>query len=184
MVTKGKKQSVEALYLLRDIETRAILNAAGLPQQDEIKSGWVGIGFSLGGLKLVAPLDEVVELLTYPSLSRVPGTKKWVKGIANIRGNLLPVMDLSGYLTRKSTPLTVTTRVLVVRHAGIYSGLLVDEVLGLKHFLDEERSKSVPDVDNFIKTYLRGSFTQDAQQWGVFSMYSLVESPLFMQVAV
>ncbi|GMR07278.1 MAG: chemotaxis protein CheW [Gammaproteobacteria bacterium] len=184
MATKAKKQSASPLYLLRDIEKRAILNAAGLPQQDEAKTGWVGIGFKLGDLKLVAPLDEVVELLTYPSLSRVPGTKKWVKGIANIRGNLLPIMDLSGYLTRKPTALTASSRILVVRHAGIYSGLLVDEVLGLKHFLDEERSRTVPNVDNFIKTYLRGSCTQDAQQWGIFSMYSLVESPLFMQVAV
>ena len=64
----------------------------------------------------------------------------WVRGIANIRGNLLPVIDLSGCLTGGVTRITGKTRVLVIDYNGFYSGLIVDEVLGMKHFMDNEYS--------------------------------------------
>jgi twitching motility protein PilI len=182
-MAKSKEKNV-ALELLRELERRATSNAAGLPQQEEVKNEWIGIGFRIGDFSFVAPLGEVAELLRYPELSRVPGTKQWVRGIANVRGNLLPVMDLKGYLLQEASTLTGNSRVLVVNHEGVYSGLLVDEVLGLKHFLDEERRKSIPEVNDFIKTYLSGSFIVDGQQWGIFSMHALAESHLFVQVAV
>jgi twitching motility protein PilI len=183
-MANSKTQQNDPFALLLNIAQRARTNAANLPEQEEVKSGWSGIGFRIGELSLVAPLDELAELLRYPHLSRVPGTKDWVKGIANIRGNLMPILDLKSYLTKQVTVLTTRSRVLVVDHAGVYCGLLVDEVLGLQHFLDEEKSSSMPDVDNFIKTYLRGSFIKDGRQWGVFSLSALAESSLFMQVAV
>ena len=37
-------------------------------------------------------------MLAVPPLTRVPGAKTWVKGIANVRGQLLPVLDLRQYL--------------------------------------------------------------------------------------
>ncbi len=181
MNAKAKK---DPIALLQEIEQRCLAHAIGLPQQEEIKSTSLAIGFRIGELKMVTPVDEVTELLTYPSLSRIPGTKTWVRGIANVRGNLLPVMDLQDYLTKQSTELTIKSRVLVVNHDGVFSGLLVDEVLGLRHFQDEERKNKLPEVDNFIKSYLSGSYQQDTEEWGIFSMHALAKSPLFLQVAV
>jgi twitching motility protein PilI len=178
------KAKQDPIALLRKIERRSLEHAAGLPQQEEVKSTSLAIGFRIGELKMVTPVDEVTELLTYPSLSRVPGTKTWVRGIANVRGNLLPIMDLQDYLTKQPTALTVKSRVLVVNHGGVFSGLLVDEVLGLRHFQDEERKSKLPEVDNFIKSYLSGAYQQDAEEWGIFSMHALAKSPLFLQVAV
>lgn len=171
--------------LLREIEQRALQQAQGLPLQLKVKNDSLVIGFRIGTQKFVTPVNEVTELLTYPELSRVPGTKSWVRGVANIRGNLLPIMDLQDYLIKKPTVLTANCRILVVDHEGVFSGLLVDAVLGLKHFLIENRNdRALPDVDDFIKSYLVGSFIQDNEQWGIFSMHALAKSPLFLQVAV
>ena len=175
---------IDPVALLQEIEQRSRVHAMGLPQQEEFKSTSLAISFRIGDLKLVTPVDEVAELLTYPAMSRVPGTKTWVRGIANVRGNLLPIMDLNDYLTRQPTKLTVKSRVLVVNHAGVFAGLLVDEVLGLHHFLDEERKHQLPELDNFIKSYLTGSYTRDSEDVGIFSMFALAKSPLFLQVAV
>lgn len=182
MVKAAKK--IDPVALLAEIEQRSRVHAIGLPQQEEFKSTSLAISFRIGDLKLVTPVDEVAELLTFPVLSRVPGTKSWVKGIANVRGNLLPVMDLNDYLTRQPTRLSVSSRVLVVNHAGVFAGLLVDEVLGLNHFLDEERKRQLPEMDNFIKSYLTGTYIKDGEEWGIFSMFALAKSPLFLQVAV
>lgn len=172
------------LELLRAIEQRSLANSKGLPEQEELKGSSLVIGFRVAGKNMVTPVDEVTELLTCPSMSRVPGTKSWVRGIANVRGNLLPIMDLKGYLMREPTELSVNSRVLVVNHNGIFAGLLVDEVLGLKHFQDENYSHKSPSVDNFLKSYMTGAYNQDSEEWGIFSMHALAKSPLFLQVAV
>ncbi|OYV76014.1 MAG: hypothetical protein B7Z66_10450 [Chromatiales bacterium 21-64-14] len=170
--------------LLVDIERRSRANAAGLPRQTEVKGVWVGIGFRLGAIHLLAPLGEVSEILTYPDLARVPMAKPWVRGIANVRGNLLPIMDLQGYLGGPLMPLGRSSRVLVVQYQGVFAGLLVDEVLGLKHFLKEEQSSALPEVEAALRPYLSYAFRKEEEHWVVFSMYSLAETPQFLQVAV
>jgi twitching motility protein PilI len=159
-------------------------NAHGLPQQEQTDEEWIGIGFRLGKLNLVAPLGEVAEILTPPSLSKVPRTKSWVCGIANVRGNLLPIMDLQGYLHDRPASLNRRNRILVVNHDGVYSGLVVDAVLGLRHFREDQRCDELPGEDESIHRYMKFGFKAGGEHWGVFSMYDLAETPNFLQAAV
>ncbi len=55
--------------------------------------------FYVGDDRLIAPLNDIKEILNFPSaITKVPGTKPWMLGIANIRGTLLPVIDLQLFL--------------------------------------------------------------------------------------
>ncbi len=172
------------LQWLAYLESLCLKNARGLPQQELTEQEWVGIGFRLGDLNLVAPLGEVIEILTPPELSRVPRTKPWVCGIANVRGNLLPIMDLQGYLHDRPAHMTRRSRILVVDYNGLYSGLVVDAVLGLKHFVDEQRCDELPGDDARIQAYMSHGFRVGEEHWGVFSMHRLAETPQFLQAAV
>lgn len=173
-----------ALQVLRDLETRIRQHALALPSDIEIKEDWVGIGFRLGEHRLVSKLGEVVEILTYPGFSRVPGAKGWVRGVANIRGNLLPIMDLRSFLHGAATVPSRRSRVLVINHQNVYSGLVVDEVLGLKHFLPEDRLPVAPSEDAALAPYLDFGFQVGDEAWSVFSMERLAETPHFLQAAV
>ncbi|WJW75793.1 chemotaxis protein CheW [Thiohalobacter sp. IOR34] len=177
-------ETTDPLALLRDLERRCRSHARPLPSQVEIREDWLGIGFRVGDSRLVAPLDEVAEILTYPGFSKVPGSKEWVRGIANVRGNLLPIMDLNGYLHGRPALPGRKTRVLVINHRGVFSGLVVDEVLGLKHFLPEQRIDEVEGVDDTLQPYLSHGFHNESGLWGVFSMRRLAETPQFLQAAV
>lgn len=172
-----------AFALLQDIERRCLANAAGLPMQVEVEDSWTGVGFRLGHHRLVAPLSEVIELLELPGVTKVPMTKTWVKGIANVRGNLLPVMDLSGYLYGKATQVTSECRVLATNHKGVFTGVLVEEVFGLRHFREEERTSVLPSIDESLRALMKRAFWHDGKYWGVFSLHRLVETPTFLQVA-
>ena len=172
------------LEWLARLESLCLERAAGLPQQEESDDEWLGIGFRLGELKLVAPLGEVAEILTPPVLSKVPRTKPWVCGIANVRGNLLPVMDLKGYLHDRPASLGRRNRILVVNHNGVYSGLVVDTVLGLRHFRPEQMCEELPGDDASIQRHMTHGFRIGSEHWGVFSMHSLAEAPDFLQAAV
>jgi twitching motility protein PilI len=169
--------------LLRDIAERSRKHAFGLPQQEAARDLWHGVAFVLGGVHLVMSLEHVREILKYPALSPVPGAKPWVKGIANIRGTLLPIMDLNGFLSGERAALDRRTRVLVVESAGVTCGLIVDEVLGMRHFLADSYNSGGPDASPALDTYVSGSYGQGGYLWGVFDPERLMETPEFIQVA-
>ena len=168
--------------LLREIEQRSQTKALGLPQQIEVRRTWSGIGFRLGAAQLVAPMGEVGEILEFPDLTHVPSAVAWVKGIANIRGSLLPIMDLNGFITGNLTQLQRRSRVLVMRRGSLNCGLLVDEVFGLRHFFEEEKLTSVDAITGKLQTFVEGAYRQGEQTWGIFSMRKLAENPQFMEV--
>jgi twitching motility protein PilI len=120
--------------LLLEIDQRCRLLAAGLPSQRAVVQTWSGIGFRMGERLFVAPMGEIGEVLHEPRFTLLPGVKSWVKGVANVRGRLLPVMDMCGYFGTELSPLRKQRRVLVVDHQDVFAGLTVDEVFGMQHF--------------------------------------------------
>ena len=74
---------------------------------------WTGLGFRLGERWLVAPREDVREVIALPSLTRVPGARPWMLGLANVRGSLLPVCDLQRLLGEEHHTLARNCRVLV-----------------------------------------------------------------------
>jgi len=180
----AKTAHKHAIQLLHEIEQQCKKTAKGLPQRVDIKETWTGIGFRIGDINLVTPLKQVNEILHFPRLTHVPGTRRWVKGVANIRGTLLPIVDLQGFLHNKPLSHTHRTRVLVVRKDELTVGLVVSEVMGLRHFKDEEKVTAVSRFDESLRNYVHGAFRQNDEEILVFSMYALAENPHFFQVAV
>ncbi len=169
--------------LLRDIESRSRSKALGLPQQGELRQSWSGIGFRMGDVRLVAPFGEVSEILTLPSLTRVPSARPWVMGLANVRGTLLPILDLGMFIEGKKTLLHSRTRLMVVNQKGVMAGVVVDEVFGLRHFFEEEHTDMFPQISQQLMDYLGGAYQQNESYWGVFSMLQLCQDPQFAEVA-
>jgi len=80
--------------LLQELERRSRKAFAG-KGSDGMSEEWVGIGFRIGEEQFVASRDQVREVLMLPdAMTRVPGANRWMLGIANLRGHLLPLIDL------------------------------------------------------------------------------------------
>jgi len=169
--------------LLARLEQLGRDHGADLPSQEEHQELWPGIGFRLGGQLFVTALDEVAELLRHPSLSPIPRTKAWVRGMANVRGNLLPVMDLGGYLVGKHSSLTRSSRVVVIDIDGVFSGLLVDEVFGMRQFPRDDHRAPPGNLPEHLQPYVTGCFNSGGDQWLLFSMRALAAAPQFLKVA-
>lgn len=174
----------DPVTLLKEIEESCRTCAAVPPVETRSENEWSGISFRIDGNNLVTPLGEVVEILDVPELTLVPLTRPWVRGLANVRGKLLPVIDLNSYLNGASTRLTGKSRVLVIDCNGVYSGLVVDEVLGLRHFRDDELTADDSCIDACLQPYCRQGYRRGEQTWAIFSMVTLADSPQFLQAAV
>ena len=177
-------ESQTAFELLLDIDRRCRLLAADLPSQETRQQRWSGIGFRIAEHWYVAPMGEVSEVLHEPRYTVMPGVKSWVKGVANLRGRLLPIMDLCGFFGHELSALRKQRRVLVVEHKEVFAGLMVDEVAGMQHFAQGSlRATAVSTGESAIAPYLQGRFERDPV-WQVFSPFALAESRGFMDVAL
>jgi twitching motility protein PilI len=170
--------------LLQSLEEQSKATAKGLPQQTETRTMWSGIGFRLGNIEMVAPLTQVNEILHFPNLTLVPGTLPWIKGLANIRGTLLPIVDLQSYLGQPPIQIRQQSRIMIIHQGELDVGLLVDEVVGLRHFDPEDRVTRIRKMDAAIKSHIRGAFQQNEKIWHLFDMTTLIDDPQFYKVAV
>jgi twitching motility protein PilI len=66
---------------------------------------------------------------------------------------------------------------------GITAGLLVNEVLGLRHFDEEVERRDLDGIDDPTVPHMKGGFLRDNVLWGVFDMRSLADTPNFKHVA-
>ncbi|WP_111657899.1 chemotaxis protein CheW [Isoalcanivorax indicus] len=176
--------AASAAYIkLAEYYVRCREKAAELPSKEDLVSYWSGIGFMLDGVRYVAPLDEVSEILKVPPYTRVPGVLSWMKGVANVRGRLMTVMDLTGFLNKATTLQERRRRLLVIDEGELYTGLAVDDVLGMQHFPVDGFSAGTAEADEAVAPYIRGSYTRDDGHWAVFSLFQLADDPRFLQVA-
>ncbi len=170
--------------LLKEIEKRSRAGAASNVPEPSPGREWVGVAFRMGGETFLAAREETREVLGLPAvITRIPGAKSWVKGLANVRGQLLPMLDLRQFLGSAATASGRNTRVVVVNHREIPAGLMVDEVLGFRRFAEAEFNSEAPPTVIRCDSYLAGAFRRGGEVWPVLSLKSLVESQSFLQAA-
>ena len=168
--------------VLAGYEQRSLAHAAGAPEQIEAAL-WRGIGFRIGDRYFVSSIAEVNEILTLPTVTVVPGAKSWLLGVANVRGNLVPVIDLRDFVGGGRSPTSDTTRVLVVRQHGGSVGLLVDEVLGQRSFSEDQLADTIGELDENYGRFVGENVQLGDVLWGLFSMAALARSAQFQQAA-
>ena len=187
--TSGSATSLRGLRdrpfeLLKELEKRSRAVTAGNVPETSAGLEWVGVAFRMGGETFLVAREETREVLGYPLVvTRIPGAKSWVKGLANIRGQLLPMLDLRQFLGSGATTAGRNTRVVVVNHRDIPAGLMVDEVLGFRRFAEAEFNAEAPPTVIRCDSYLAGAFRRGGEVWPVLSLKSLVESQSFLQAA-
>ncbi len=95
------------------------------------------LGLQIGPSRVLVDLAEAAEILAVPAITPVPLVKAWYRGLCNVRGNLLGVIDLSLFAGGPATPLDQDSRVLAFgADLQFASGILVSRMLGLRSASD------------------------------------------------
>ncbi len=159
-----------------------------VPEQEKMEELWPGIAFKVCDAKVVSPVGQITEIIHYPEPSIIPGTKIWMKGIANIRGSLVPIVDLQAFLCGHVIVPNPRSRLLMVEHQKqdtVYPlGLLIADVIGMKQFRHEESSSNIAMYSDFFQPYMKESFYREKERWGVFDMTILLQNPDFLEVTL
>ena len=124
--------------------------------------------FALAGETYALPILDVVEIIEYRSITTVPMMPDFLRGVLNLRGSVVPVIDLATQFGRHTTTLTRRTSILIVDtgHDDSHGnrqrmGILVDAVNKVLH-VDTTDIQPPPDLgDHLTSTVIKGMARHD-----------------------
>lgn len=145
---------------------------------------WIGLGFRINKLWMAAPREDVREVIPPPRTTRVPNGRTWLTGVANVRGELLAIVDLRQLLGMPHAEEPHAQRVLVFNSDTVPAGFLVDEVVGYRQFAPNEQRREVVDDAPALKDYLLGGFVRDGQPWYALSLHKVADSDTFKHAGI
>lgn len=104
------------------------------------------ISFYLKDMLYCIELSDVLEIINILHITYLPGMPKYVNGIINLRGKILPVIDMNLRFNRSKTEFTDKTCIIVITIENIHVGLIVDSVYEVVTS-DISASTSIPSFD-------------------------------------
>lgn len=168
------------LHLDQRIRERAPVKETGA-QLSEIRGR---LALRLASWNLLFSMDDVAEIIPVPRIiTRVPGVKRWLLGIANLRGKVISVSDLRDFLIDRPTTRLPGSQIVVLRSGEWDYGLLVDEIIGMRHFGPQHRLPSLDDLEANLRPYVIEAFLNENQQWLAFNTGKLLTDQRFFNAA-
>lgn len=90
--------------------------------------------FEIGGQHYALPLQKVEEVIWMVALTPTPSHHEHIEGVINLRGNILPVLNIRHRLGLPPVPYGIHHRILVVQVGGHQVGVIVDSVARVEEF--------------------------------------------------
>ena len=172
-----------AFAKLLEYEKRGTSFSAGGENGNGPSEEWSGVTFGLGDARLACNIDRISEILPCPPSTPVPGAKPWIIGLANVRGDLLTVIDFASYLTGVRSPIRSNSRLLATSLNKAPIGLLVDEVFGQRRFLDREAVDADLAEESAMHGVVRKQHQLGSETWHELDLDRLFNSADFLNGA-
>jgi len=111
--------------------------------------------FSLGRDLFGIQVSEVREVIEYKQVFKIPRVPEFLKGVINLRGEVVPIIDLHSRFYNKASEVTGTTSIVVVEmdddNHKIPIGVMIDSVKAVTE-LYENNIESVPEIGSKIRS--------------------------------
>ena len=139
------------------------------------------LGVQVGAQSWLIDLAEAGEVIPVPSITAVPLTRAWFRGVASVRGNLYNVVDFAAFLGAGTAAASEQARlVLLGERFRSAAALLVDRSLGLRN----PAQLRAREPASGRQTWLRAEYDDEAGgQWRELDVADLVRHPEFLTVA-
>lgn len=170
----------DVFSLLKTYEARA--KQIPKPQDNQTKATFTGVGFKLAEHYLVSPLKFIREIVSVPELTRFFRSKPWLKGLANVRGELIPVTDLTLFFAYPQKKINDNFRIIILDDNKTQAGLMVEHVFGMKRFSKEQESPLKETNNTLLNPFLSNIYNENKIAWVRFEASMLMASPTFFQV--
>lgn len=112
--------------------------------------------FSLAQEHFAVETRFLREVYPLKELTPLPGTPPFVLGIVNVRGRILPVLDIKRFFDLPEQGLTDLHRIILVHGRDLELGLLADAIVGVRSVPVDSLQSSLPTLTGIRSDYLKG----------------------------
>ena len=145
-------------------------NAAALHEADEF------LTFALGKEEYGVDILKVQEIRSYEGVTRLPDAPDYIKGVINLRGTIVPVIDMRLKFRLENADYSALTVMIVLSVAGRVVGIVVDSVSDVVR-LGGEQIRAVPEIGATIDSqFLTGIGTLDERMLILLDIERLMAS--------
>jgi|GEM_PF-400971 len=149
----------DRIYVFADLMKEKTSQEPAAEKGEDKPETWVG--FALAGECFALPASHVKEILRVSKITRVPHAPLPVRGITNLRGHVLPVVDLRLRIGLPEAPVDEKSRILVLETRGRSIGLLVDSAQQVLRIARSAIRKAPPDVMTEQSYYILGIYQSE-----------------------
>lgn len=121
------------------------------------------IVFSVGEEEYGLEIDKVQEVIRMKSIKKLPRSPKFIIGVMNLRGNIIPIVGLREKFNLDSLEYNEFTRIIVVNHNDKFIGMVVDEVNRVVNVPADSIEGNPDMVNDKTKALVRGVAKLDDQ---------------------
>lgn len=112
--------------------------------------------FSLADEEYGVAITQIQEIIRQPDITRIPGMPDFIEGVINLRGKIIPVIDLRNRFGLEQKVETDKTRVVVADAGGQTIGLVVDSVSEVVNLPKDQVDPIPPTIASIDAEYLSG----------------------------
>ncbi len=133
-----------------------------------------GHAFTLGNLHLLLATEKsVCEVFDQLAICRLPNTVDWLHGVANQRGNMVPIFDLKLLFNLQQDSGKKRFKYLIYGQKEAAVGMLIED-LPIRVELDpEERMAAIPPLPANLQPYVRLCYRHDGKLWIAWDVHEL-----------
>jgi len=137
----------------------------------------------IGQTRWLLSLHEAGEIVSVGAITKVPLTQDWFLGLANVRGNLLGLVDLACFHGMPPTPVNKECRIIAFSPALSFNcGLLVSRVMGLRKLASLQPEPGSEDAG--MPWRVRRYVDRESHVWTELNLSLMVQNPQFLNVGI
>jgi len=135
------------------------------------------VAFRIGAQEFCIDIMSVREIRGWTPATPLPHAPSYVRGVINLRGSVLPIVDLAERLGFPPIEATVRQVIIVVQVGGQIIGLLVDAVSDILT-QSTENIQPTPDIaTDVVKSFVRGVLAIEGRMIGLVELDGLMSAP-------
>lgn len=103
------------------------------------------VSFTIGNEFYALEINCIREIIKVKDITRVPNTPNYIKGVINLRGKVIPIIDMRKKLNLQSIDFNKNSRILIIEYNNMMIGIIVDTVKEVLK-IDNKVTENTPDI--------------------------------------
>lgn len=128
--------------------------------------------FELNSQNYALPIIETKEIIRVTDIVKIPQVEYYIEGIMNLRGNVIPVLNLNSRLGLPDSGITGDSRIIVVGLTDKKIGLIVERVNQIGKYSESEIEP--PSVAGDNVDFIKGVIKKEEDLWMLLDLDKLL----------